>query len=140
MKNTTKSFWQYLAAGLLMVSLIACGGKPMEVKGSVTFKGKPVKSGTISFTPADSKGPSLGTRIKDGKYSISNEVDNAAGKKYVHITCVYETGQKVPVGPPEPPGKMVDQIKMLAFGENKELTCELLSGQVNEENFDLKSP
>ena len=112
----------------------------MEVKGSVTFKGQPVKSGSISFVPADSKGPSLGTRIKDGQYSLKNSADNAGGKKYVQITCTYETGQKVPAGPPEPPGTMVDQIKSISFGQNKELTCELQPGQVNEENFDLKSP
>ena len=110
----------------------------MEVEGKVTFKGQPVKSGSIAFEPVDRKGPSLGGVIADGRYSVVNKENNAGGKKYVRITCVYNTGRKVPAGPPEPPGTMVDETNMLEFGRKNELTCELQLGQLNEENFDLK--
>ncbi len=130
----------YLTVALLAVFIVGCGAKPMEVTGKITFKGQPVKSGSITFEPIDKKGSSLGGVIENGEYSVVDKKSNDGGKKYVRITCIYSTGRKVPTGPPEPPGTMVDETKMIEFGQKNELTCELQPGSLNEENFDLTSP
>ena len=135
MKKTT--VWHCFAMALGVVFLVGCGSKPLEVKGKITIKGQPVESGSISFEPADSQGSSLGGTIENGQYSAVGKESNTGGKKYVRITCVCKTGRKIPAGMPEPPGTMVDEIKVFSFGEKNELTCELQPGKVNEENFEL---
>ena len=41
-----------------------CGGDGLvEVCGNVTFDGKPVEQGTISFLPVDGEGPTAGALI-----------------------------------------------------------------------------
>ena len=125
------------AVSLMAIFLVGCGSKPLEVKGNITIKGKPVKSGSINFESADSSGSSLGGTIEDGQYTAVGKESSTGGKTYVRITCVCKTGRKIPAGLPEPPGTMVDEIKVFSFGQNNELTCDLQPGQVNEENFDL---
>lgn len=64
--------------GLLAIcfTLIGCGEDgPVvsQVSGNVTFKGKPVPAGFISFTPDIGKGQVRVAQIKDGKYDTSVE-------------------------------------------------------------------
>lgn len=58
------------------------GGADASVTGSVTFKGKPVANGTVSFSPQEGKGPGAEAAIADGKYSISKA---ASGKNKVVV-------------------------------------------------------
>lgn len=60
-----------VAVFLAAAGLVAgCGGGGGEVSGTVTYDGKPVEQGSISFVPADGKGPTTGDAIKDGKYTV----------------------------------------------------------------------
>jgi hypothetical protein len=72
------------AAGLILALAAGCSDsevKKVQVSGTVTFKGKPVPAGWISFTPDASKGnPGKEVRlvhIKDGVYDSSKEQDAA---------------------------------------------------------------
>jgi hypothetical protein len=55
------------AAGLLS----GCGPSAASVFGEVTYDGKPVEDGYITFTPADGKGKDAGGPIASGRYRIT---------------------------------------------------------------------
>jgi hypothetical protein len=66
--------------------LAGCGGGGgATVSGSVTYDGQPVGDGTITFLPADGKGPTVGGPIAGGRYSVSGVLP---GAKVVQITAV----------------------------------------------------
>ena len=128
------------AAAILLLALASgCGGARVTVSGQVLVKGQPLEQGTISFRPADAKGPSLGGAIEQGRYAITVASPNAAGKKMVSITGIRRTGRRVPAGPPEPPGATVEEILIAEFGRKGELTCHLALGD-NRQDFDLTAP
>src|SRR5438270_9214302 len=71
--------WFWSAPGLLAAALAGCGpGHGMSlgrVQGKVTYKGEPVKYGTVSFVPDASKGTdgpmAMGNIQDDGTYILS---------------------------------------------------------------------
>ncbi len=71
----------WYAPGLLAAALAGCGpGHGMtlgRVQGKVTYKGEPVKFGTVSFVPDASKGSdgpiATGTIKSDGTYILSTD-------------------------------------------------------------------
>lgn len=57
---------------LLALPLLAacgCGDAGATVSGEVTYDGTPVKSGYVTFAPADGQGPTVGAAITDGRYT-----------------------------------------------------------------------
>lgn len=127
--------WLVLATGGLLVLACGCGTKLTSVEGNITWDGKPVESGAISFAPADGAGPAIGGEVKDGKYQLVGERGATPGKKTVTITAVRKTGKKIAAGPPEPPGTMVDELDRVSRTE----ACEIVEGKANQHNFELKS-
>ncbi len=97
-----------LNVGLL--ALIGCGGddlpKRYPVYGKVVYKGQPLESGTITFTPADAlKGRSAGSAIKDGYYSLSSlTTDDGAVPGTYKVTVV---AQKMNTDGLDTKGKMM---------------------------------
>jgi hypothetical protein len=82
------------AAFLLAVGLtVGCGGGPRygEVSGTVTYDGKPVEQGSITFLPADGRGPDAGGAIKDGQYT-AKKVPSGAMKVVINGAKI--TGKK----------------------------------------------
>jgi hypothetical protein len=59
-----------LAVGVALVGLFAagCGTDAGSVTGEVTYDGKLVENGFITFTPADGKGKMVGAPITNGRY------------------------------------------------------------------------
>jgi hypothetical protein len=55
------------AAGILS----GCGPTTATVSGEITYEGKPVEDGYITFTPADGKGTDAGGPITSGRYRIT---------------------------------------------------------------------
>ena len=82
-----------------MACLAGCGRSDglTEISGTVSYDGQPVKKGTITFLPADGKGPTAATLIADGKYSVKV----APGKKLVKIEGYKVIGQH-PFSPNNP--------------------------------------
>ncbi|TWT29691.1 hypothetical protein [Blastopirellula retiformator] len=87
-----------LAMGLLLP--IVCGCRVSEsngparhtVTGTVTFEGKPLESGLISFEAADDAAIGLApasSEIVDGKYSLTA----TTGKKTVKVSRTVEAGR-----------------------------------------------
>jgi len=125
-----------------MLTSTGCGTGLVAVEGNVTFDGQPVEKGTIVFEPADGKGATTGGEINNGHYELSGDAGAPPGKKIVRITAVRKTGRKIPAGPPEPPDKMVDELKRYIpdlYNTNSTLSCEIVTGQKNQHHFDLKS-
>ncbi len=137
-----------LAYGLLStifcLLLLGCGGDGrVTVKGTVRVNGKPADEGTINFAPMDGQGPSTGGKIEKGTYVLDGKSAVVPGKKRVSITPIQKTGRRIPAGSPFPPGTMVDEVMNFPDLEelNKDLlsNVEVVSGKVNEINFDLKT-
>jgi hypothetical protein len=89
------------AAGLVLAAA-GCGSKG-TITGTVTYKGTPIPSGTILFTP-DSGAPPVNAPIKDGKYTAERV---PVGAVKVTITSMYVERPSSPMmvmnkkGPPE---------------------------------------
>src|SRR5262245_25516478 len=54
---------------LLLVFATGCGGSTASVSGTVTFDGKPLKHGAVTFDPEDGKAQTAGSLIENGAYS-----------------------------------------------------------------------
>ena len=77
MQSRRQCWRRIVATGALGVSLLTgqwgCGpgGIPMaDVRGEVKYDGTAIETGTITFQPADGKGPSAGGEIQQGKFSV----------------------------------------------------------------------
>lgn len=84
MKRTSVSFFILTLA----IPAVGCGSKA-TVTGTVTYKDKPIPSGTILFAP-DSGAPSVNAPINDGKYTAERV---PTGPAKVSITSVYTEGE-----------------------------------------------
>jgi hypothetical protein len=124
-----------LAVATSWILLVAgCGPALVTIEGTVTWDGAPVETGTISFLPADGKGPTIGGELKDGGYRIKAEKQAALGAKSVAITGIRKTGKMIEAGPPAPAGTMVDELLRVSSTES----CEIVAGE-NKHDFQLKS-
>jgi hypothetical protein len=128
-----------------VVFLAGCGDsgpKRYGVKGTVTYKGKPIENGLISFVLVGSEASSGGAAITGGKYELPEVAGLAAGE--------YEVIISVPTGGPppkesgdEPPGtgageKETRETLPAKYNSKTELKREVKAGEQNEFNFDLK--
>lgn len=90
-----------LALGLACLLTFGCteGMKTAPVKGKLTYKGKPVPNGTITFIP-EGNGPSATGEIQsDGSYELTTykSGDGAVlGKHTVMIVAVQDQGDRLP--------------------------------------------
>jgi hypothetical protein len=60
----------FLVVGLGLATSTGCGTGTGTVSGHVTYKGQPIKKGTITFFPKAPKVRPAGGVIQDGKYSL----------------------------------------------------------------------
>ena len=132
------------SAALLLGSLLSagCGDGKVGVRGTVTFDGKPVALGVISFEPADGRGPNTGGAITDGRFELSGPAAATPGRKVVRIRASRPTGRKIESGPPAPPGTLVDELEAFIpahYNAKSTLTTEIVAGKVNEVSFELSS-
>ena len=126
---------------LLLVAVAGCGthdDSRAAVSGTIKLDGEPIKQGTISFIPEE-KGPTAGTVIRDGEYSIPQDVGVFVGKNKVEVRSVQETGRKIknPYGDNE----IVEALEAVPHRYNlrTELTANIEQGKENVANFDLES-
>lgn len=85
----------FLAASLLaaLAATVGCSGdagpRRHAVRGTVTFQGKPVPSGEVTFEPdarAGNKGPASWGEIRSGKYSIGRAKGHLGGAYIIRVT------------------------------------------------------
>src|SRR5271170_5947836 len=83
-----------------LIALPGCskptGPKTMHVWGDVSFDGKPVQDGSITFESTDGSPPAQGP-IKAGHYDLPAESGPVAEKSYVvRINALAKTGKTIP--------------------------------------------
>jgi hypothetical protein len=107
---------RYIALGQLLALLLAgavgCQRSTCTVSGSVSYNGKPIERGAITFTPSDGSGPSFGGMIENGRYEIPQAYP---GKRTVRITGVDDSGTLENVGSAESREAMLAQAKEAGF-------------------------
>jgi hypothetical protein len=75
-----------------MLLAAGCSDPSASVSGEVTYEGKAVKDGYVTFAPTDGKGPTVGGPIKDGRYSVENV---PPGPKVVQVEASSGAGPSV---------------------------------------------
>jgi hypothetical protein len=100
---------------LAFLAALGCGeGKDphgrQALRGTVTFKGKPLDAGAIEFLPPNpNQGLSARAMIRRGEYRVPREQGLPPGTYRVLITSPAPAENEAPVGPPglkmPPPGQ-----------------------------------
>jgi hypothetical protein len=129
-----------IIVGLLaFVGCQGAGADRQEVKGSVTFKGKPLAQGTIQFDP-EPAGPDTAmavTSIQAGQYDFPRAGGLKPGMYKVIISSA--TGAKVKED--EPPGESGEPTRELIppdYNVTTNQKVEVKAGVPNQ--FDFKIP
>jgi hypothetical protein len=137
----TVPFGRGVAIGLVLIGLSGgCGDGKVRLRGTVTYEGKPVERGIITFDPADGQGPNTGGEIVQGTYHLTTNTGVLPGKKIVRIRAFRATGRRIEAGPPAPPGTLVDEIEAYIparYNDQSTLTVEIIAGKENEIDFNL---
>jgi hypothetical protein len=123
---------------LCLASLVAgCGGTDqLEVQGTVSYDGQPVKAGAIAFVPAANQGLSAGGTVLDGKYHIPAHIGPKTGAYRVEIRWAKPTGKKIK-SETGATLELTEEGLPAKYNDQSELTAELKPGS-NTVNFDLK--
>ncbi|WP_422925244.1 hypothetical protein [Singulisphaera sp. PoT] len=137
-----------LAIGLIsLVPLLGISGctppaephpKTVEVKGKVSYQGRPLTRGTITFRPDDGR-PALGDIQPDGSYTLSTfEKDDGAiiGHHRVSVSSSDEDPTVMPGSPNYRPARELIPKKYTTF-ESSGLDATV-GEQPRPQNFDLK--
>ncbi|QDT55141.1 hypothetical protein Pan44_31830 [Caulifigura coniformis] len=113
------------------------GASRFPLSGKVTFDGKPVDGGSISFIPTTESNRVSGAPISQGTYTVPEEKGANAGEYRVEIRWPQPTGKKY---------KDPDTLEMLSefkesvpkkYNEQSELKAEV-SDANRTFDFDLK--
>ena len=127
--------------GLFVVTAGSGGCGPADefqhvgVSGKVTFGGKPMPSGTITFVPLAS-GPAAYGTITDGQYGIARREGPGPGSYRVEISRIQPTGRRVPDS--EYPGKTIEETRNAVPGRynlNSTLRAEVKAA--DDQTFDF---
>ena len=129
-----------MAASVLLVPLVGCGDSgPARygVFGTVTFNGKPVEAGSITFLSANSKSPVAGSPITDGKYEVPEDAGLLAGDYLVSIS--YPDPKAPPVSADQPPGdsSVGQSTELLPAKYNRDTTLKATVGPDSDDELNF---
>lgn len=130
-----------LSFGVLLGAIVGCGGAPegpvrnyADVTGKVSYKGVPLKMGTVMFQPAS--GPFASGEIQpDGTYRLKGEI----GPNTVTITSRDAPPANLPTDPVQrnsiaPPKSHIPEF----YGDRRSGLKFDVQKQGNQANFELK--
>jgi len=144
MMRTVQSAWQALAAGMLLALASGCepGSEPLAlVRGKVSYKGIPLSTGTIVFTPdalRGTTGPMARSEIQpDGTYILQTQGLPGATVGWHRVTVMALESRPV-IGPD---GDLITPRSLLPEKyrdpELSGLSCQIRGGQENRIDFKL---
>jgi hypothetical protein len=127
----------FAAATFCLPFALGCGPdlKLADVSGTITFEGKPVEKGAITFFPIAGNAPTAGASIVDGEYKAQvpfGEMKVAiSSPKIVGKRKLYENNPK------SPEMDLTAEVLPLRYNEQSELKLEVKE-RVITKNFELK--
>lgn len=135
-----RASWLLSAVVVATVGLLSgCGSeqKKYKVSGTVKYKGTPLASGSITFTPDGTGGALGGATIKGGAFEMPAASGLQAGKYKVSIS---QPDPKGAAKEGDAPGASKDAKELIPeqYNVKTELTAEVKSSGPNEFPFDLK--
>ncbi len=118
----------------LCLAIIGCGHDDGMVTyaGAVSLDGNPVVEGTIDFRSADGSGPTAGTLITDGKYSVRL----TPGAKSVTLQVFRIIGEE-PAFPGDPTSPMVPVREVIPLKQNDSPASIDVEGSRSDFDFQL---
>ena len=70
--------FRFFSAACLLLSMVGCGPRTGVVSGDVTFNGKPIPGGILTFRPSDNSQNSVSYELgRDGKFKVELPVGEA---------------------------------------------------------------
>ncbi len=128
-----------------VVLLAGCGGDGsgrVPLSGTVAVDGQPLERGEIAFVPqSGTAGPTIGTAIERGGFSVSRAEGPTPGTYRVEIRATRPTGRKIPDEFRPPPDNLVDEIEQFIprrYNVDSELTVQVDS-KPEPLTFDLRT-
>ena len=115
-----------------------CSSDPpsAEVSGNVTYDGKPIETGTISFFPRDGKGATSGGVIIDGAYTAKNVPFGEMDVKF-HGSKIIGKRKLYPNDPKSAEVPIVAPLIPERYHEKTTITLDVKE-RVIKKDFDLK--
>ncbi len=131
-----------LALTFAAAIVTGCRHSTTSVHGKVTYDGKPIGRGQITFSPAGGHGVVRSGPIAAGKYTVDNvppgpKILQIIGVQKINFPKTHaEMAEAAKRGPPAAP-ETADEVPANAVGNGQ--TVEIAAGS-QELNFDLKRP
>lgn len=119
-----------------LAALTGCSDGLAIVEGEILFDGAPVNQGMISLEPTDGKGPTAGSNVEGGKYSISKVLP---GPKSVRISAVKVVGKEKAYETPDSPDiEITEELLPKKYNESTELKLDVAAPRTKHD-FKLES-
>jgi len=142
LKSSTSNFaFPVTALGLLvMICFSGCGsGENRQVMtGEVTWLGKPLEKGVITFYPKG-QGDTVGTEILSGKFTIKQENGAMPGKYRVEIIAFRPTGKSEFDVDQKKQVSIEEQYLPKQYNSASTLEADVADGKDNKFQFDLQA-
>jgi hypothetical protein len=122
-----------------MAALAGCNRGPerVPIKGTVTYQGRPVAEGSLTFVPsAADKNTMEGAMIVEGKYAFAAGKGLFPGEYKVSISAPAEKAAAVS-GPPGAPRRMREAIPE-RYNADTTLTIDVTAAGSHEFDFNLQ--
>lgn len=135
----------WVGFGSLSLTLLATGCSEEQktpqfpVSGNVTYDGKPLEKGSISFLPS-AAGPAATAPIEEGTFSIDRSFGPGQGAYKVEIVSVQSTGKQV--ASPDDPSLTIEETRNIIptrYNARSELMVQVQAGDDNSYKFDISS-
>lgn len=128
----------FVCCGLLLTSIVGCGGKPASVTGVITLDGKPLERGTVGFSPTSGGMQAAGIIQADGSYELKTNRDSGLDVgEYAVTVSSREPGKENPAGGPPMPGPFITP-RHYAYAAKSGLKFQVEKGS-NVIDIDLSS-
>jgi hypothetical protein len=129
--------------GLAMLCALGCSDdNPLgrrAIQGTVTFRGQPLKHGSIQFSPEDMQhGVGSGAVITDGSFQIPEPQGLPPGKYKVVISAAESASTAPSTEPPGASGQLAVELIPAEWNVDGKHSVEIKSDVDAQVNFDIK--